>query len=83
MELGIYTFVEATKNPTTGIKYGDAQRIKNLLEEIIYEYELFGNTRFLAQMSVGTIPHEKMLRSIELFGKVVAPKVREYVKKKR
>ena len=51
--------------------------------KIIYEYELFGNTRFLAQMSVGTIPHEKMLRSIELFGKVVAPKVREYVKNKR
>ena len=52
-------------------------------EKIIYEYELFGNTRFLAQMSVGTIPHEKMLRSIELFGKVVAPKVREYVKMKK
>lgn len=51
-------------------------------EKIIYEHQLFGNTRFLAQMSVGTIPHEKMLRSIELFGKIVAPKVREYVKKK-
>ena len=29
------------------------------------------------QMSVGTMPHEKIMRSIELLGDVVAPAVRK------
>lgn len=31
------------------------------------------------QMSVGTMPHDKIMRSIELFGTEVAPVVREEV----
>lgn len=50
---------------------------QEVIDKILYEYELFGNTRFLAQMSVGTIPHKQMMRSIELFGTVVAPAVRK------
>ncbi len=48
-------------------------------EKILYGYELFQNTRFLAQMSVGSIPHDKMMRSIELFGTKVAPVVRKHL----
>ncbi|MDQ3096876.1 MAG: LLM class flavin-dependent oxidoreductase, partial [Chloroflexota bacterium] len=33
--------------------------------------------RFLMQMSVGTVPHDTLLRSIELFGTKVAPAVRQ------
>jgi alkanesulfonate monooxygenase SsuD/methylene tetrahydromethanopterin reductase-like flavin-dependent oxidoreductase (luciferase family) len=44
--------------------------------KIVYEHELFGFDRFLIQMSVGTLPHEKVLHSIELFGTKVAPIVR-------
>lgn len=47
---------------------------------ILYEARLFGNTRFLAQMSMGTMPHEKIMRSIELFGTRVAPEVRKALK---
>lgn len=54
---------------------------EEVAQKIIDEYKLFGNTRFLAQMSVGTMPHEKMMRSIELFAKDVAPRVKEYVKR--
>ncbi|HBQ58503.1 MAG TPA: LLM class flavin-dependent oxidoreductase, partial [Balneolaceae bacterium] len=36
-----------------------------------------GHDRFLLQMSVGSVPHDKLLRSIELFAKEVAPIVRE------
>jgi hypothetical protein len=32
-------------------------------------------------MSVGTLPHETVLRSIELFGTVVAPLVRERIER--
>ena len=47
--------------------------------KILYEHELFGLDRFLMQMSVGTLPHEKVLRSIELFATKVAPLVRAEV----
>lgn len=50
---------------------------QEVTDKILYEHELFGNTRFLAQMSMGDMPHKKILRSIELFGSVVAPAVRK------
>jgi alkanesulfonate monooxygenase SsuD/methylene tetrahydromethanopterin reductase-like flavin-dependent oxidoreductase (luciferase family) len=50
---------------------------QQVIDKILYEYELFGNDRFLAQMSVGSIPHKKMMHSIELFGTIVAPAVRK------
>ena len=53
---------------------GSAQQVT---DKILYEHELFGHTRFLAQMSVGTLPHKQMMRSIELYGTVVAPAVKK------
>jgi hypothetical protein len=43
---------------------------------MLYEHELFGYDRFLMQMTVGTMPHASVMRSIELYGTVVAPAVR-------
>jgi probable LLM family oxidoreductase len=48
-------------------------------EKILFQHELFGHDRFLLQMSVGDMPHAKILRSIERFGTEVAPIVREEV----
>jgi probable LLM family oxidoreductase len=48
-----------------------------VIEKILYQHELFGHDRFLAQMSVGTMPHAQVMRSIELFGTEVAPVVRK------
>lgn len=50
---------------------------QEVIDKILYEHELFKNERFLAQMSVGTMPHKQLMRSIELFGTVVAPAVRK------
>jgi probable LLM family oxidoreductase len=50
--------------------------VDEVVEKILYQHELFGHARFMAQMSVGTMPHAKVMRSIELFGSEVAPKVR-------
>lgn len=47
------------------------------IDKILGQYELFHHDRFLLQMSVGTIPHAQLMRSIELFGTVVAPVVRK------
>ncbi|MFN8285962.1 MAG: LLM class flavin-dependent oxidoreductase [Chitinophagales bacterium] len=50
-------------------------------EKILYEYELFKNTRYLLHISVGTMPHDKVMRSIELLGTQVAPLVRKHLGK--
>src|SRR3954453_9478422 len=47
-----------------------------VVEKILFQHEVFGHDRFLVQFSVGSIPHDKLLRSIELFGTEVAPAVR-------
>jgi probable LLM family oxidoreductase len=53
---------------------------EQVIEKILYEHELFGHQRFLAQMTVGSIPHEKVMRSIELLGTKVAPEVKKFLK---
>jgi probable LLM family oxidoreductase len=45
-------------------------------EKILGLKELFGMDRFLAQLSVGPMPHEDLMRAIELLGTEVAPAVR-------
>ena len=49
---------------------------EQIVEKILYQHELFAHDRFLVQFSVGTMPHAKIMRSIELFGTEVAPAVR-------
>lgn len=51
---------------------------QQIIDKILYFHELFGNTRYLAQLVGGhNLPHTKTLRAIELFGTVVAPAVRK------
>ena len=47
-----------------------------MVEKILFQHELFGHDRFLVQFAVGSLPHDRMLRSIELLGTEVAPAVR-------
>jgi hypothetical protein len=46
---------------------------------ILFQHEIFGHQRFLAQVSVGTLAHANEMRAIELLGTEVAPAVREEV----
>lgn len=55
---------------------------QEIIDKILYQYEIFGHDRFLMQMSVGSVPHEKMMKSIELFATEVAPVVRKELGKK-
>ncbi len=50
---------------------------EEVVEKILYQHGLFGHQRFMAQMSVGTMPHAQVMRSIELLGTEVAPAVRK------
>jgi len=48
-----------------------------VIEKMLYEHEIFKYDRFLAQMTVGTLPHDKVLKSIELFGTKVVPELKK------
>ena len=64
---------DAERSPRGALLVGDPQEV---IDKILFEHELFGHQRFLMQMSVGTMPHDKLMRSIELYGTVVAPAVK-------
>ncbi|HEY7829067.1 MAG TPA: LLM class flavin-dependent oxidoreductase [Solirubrobacteraceae bacterium] len=49
---------------------------QQVAEKILAEHELFNHDRFLAQLSVGTLAHDKVMRATELFANEVAPIVR-------
>lgn len=49
----------------------------DVIEKILFQHEIFNHDRFLIQFTIGSIPHEKVMRSIELFGTEVAPAVRQ------
>ena len=63
-----------TRSPKGALMVGSVQQV---IDKILYEHELFGNTRFLAQASIGTVPHHMIMKSIELFGSKVAPVIRK------
>lgn len=52
---------------------------QQVIEKILFQHELFGHDRFLIQLTVGTLPHRKVLRAIELLGTQVAPVVRQEI----
>ena len=50
------------------------------VDRILKYQEMFGLTRFSAHMDVGAPDHLKMMKSIEIFGKDILPKVKEAIK---
>jgi probable LLM family oxidoreductase len=52
------------------------------IDKILHMHELFGLNRFSAHMDVGGPSHKLMMRSIEIYGAKIAPKVREALKEK-
>jgi alkanesulfonate monooxygenase SsuD/methylene tetrahydromethanopterin reductase-like flavin-dependent oxidoreductase (luciferase family) len=67
---------EALRSPRGALAVGTPEQVA---EKILYEHELFRNDRYIAQMSVGAVAHQEVMRSIELFGTEVAPAVRAEV----
>jgi probable LLM family oxidoreductase len=58
---------------------GDANEA---IDKILHMQELFGLNRFSAHMDVGGPSHRSLMKSIEIYGTKIAPKVREALKKK-
>jgi len=49
---------------------------QQVIEKILFQHEIFEHDHFLVQLSVGSLPHDKLMRSIEPLGTEVAPVVR-------
>ena len=64
---------EQRAGPTGPIFVGSPQQI---VDKLMYERELFGHDRFLAQVDIGGLPFAKAARSIELLARDVCPAVR-------
>lgn len=62
------------RQPDGSLVLGDPETVA---AKILRWKEVLGINRFELHVSVGTLPHEKVLRSIELLGTEVAPLVRE------
>jgi probable LLM family oxidoreductase len=67
---------EALRSPRGAVAAGSPEQVA---EKLLFEHELFGHQRYIAQMSVGAVHHAEVLRSMELFGTEVAPVVRAEV----
>ncbi len=67
---------EAMRSPRAALAVGEPEAVA---EKILMEHTLFGNDRYMGQMSVGAVEHRDVLRSMELFGTEVAPLVRAEV----
>ena len=71
---------EGLRSPRGALLVGNPDEV---IEKILFQHEIFGHRRFLAQLTVGTMPHEQVMRAIELLGTVVAPAVREEVARRQ
>ncbi len=61
------------RGPEGSLVIGDAETVAR---KILRMRDVLGIQRFMLHISVGTLPHDKVLRAIELLGKEVAPMVR-------
>ncbi len=62
------------RGPRGAFAVGSPQEV---VEKILRQHEIFGHQRFLAQLSIGPMPHDKVMRAIELLGAEVAPAIRK------
>src|SRR5262249_58868506 len=66
---------DALRGPTGALLIGDPETVTR---KVLYVNEVLGGlSRITFQMGVSALPHQKMLRSIELLGTQLAPAVRK------
>ncbi|MER9948247.1 LLM class flavin-dependent oxidoreductase [Mesorhizobium sp. M0047] len=65
---------DQSRGPNGALFVGSPEQVA---EKIVAQHKIFGNDRFLLQMAIGTMPHAKIMKAIELYGTRVAPIVRK------
>lgn len=65
---------DLSRGPNGALFVGDPETVA---EKIVAHHKIFNNDRFLLQMAIGPMPHDKIMKAIELYGTKVAPLVRK------
>lgn len=52
-----------------------------IIEKILYQYELFGHQRYFAQIDFGGVPFDKILQNIDIIGTTILPAIKKYTAK--
>jgi alkanesulfonate monooxygenase SsuD/methylene tetrahydromethanopterin reductase-like flavin-dependent oxidoreductase (luciferase family) len=66
---------DAQRGPTGAYLIGDAETVAKKIQDV--DKALGAISRITFQMGVSTLPHQKMLRAIEILGTRVAPIIRK------
>jgi len=64
--------------------YRDALMVgskEQIIEKILYQHELFGMQRFIAQIDFGGVPFDKLMKNIEIIGNDIIPAIKKHTKK--
>ncbi|GAF20780.1 LOW QUALITY PROTEIN: luciferase-like monooxygenase [Bacillus sp. JCM 19047] len=54
--------------------------LSKLLKRFLYQYELFGHQRYIAQLDFGGVPFEELKKNLELIATDILPAIRKYTK---
>ena len=65
---------DQARSPRGALFLGDPETVA---EKIVAHHKIFNNDRFLLQLAIGEMPHDKVMEAIELYGTKVAPLVRK------
>jgi probable LLM family oxidoreductase len=65
---------DQSRGPNGALFVGNPEAVA---EKIVAQHKIFKNDRFLLQMAIGIMPHDKIMKAIELYGTRVAPLVRK------
>lgn len=70
---------EHAKEKESVMNVGSPQQV---IEKILYQNEVFGHQRYIAQMDFGGVPFDKLMKNVELIGEEILPAIRKYTAKK-
>ncbi|WP_077622911.1 LLM class flavin-dependent oxidoreductase [Sediminibacillus massiliensis] len=66
-------------DPHNIMNIGSPQQI---IEKILYQHEMFGHQRYIAQIDFGGVPFERLQKNIELIATEILPAIKKYTAKK-
>lgn len=66
-------------DPHNIMNIGSPQQI---IEKILYQHEMFGHQRYIAQIDFGGMPFDKLRENLELIGSEILPAIRKYTAQK-
>lgn len=53
-----------------------------IIEKLLYQHELYGMQRFMAQLDFGGVPFDKIMKNIEMIGNDIIPAIKKHTREK-